>query len=82
MTNAAQASLRRVIEKYTKNVRFCLICNYVSKIIPAIQSRCTSFRFAPLPAADVEKRLSEIAILESVELTEAGNQLINPYLKH
>lgn len=37
-----------VIEQYTKNVRFCIICNYVNKIIPAIQSRCTRFRCASL----------------------------------
>ena len=48
MTSAAQFALRRVIEKYTKNVRFCLICNQVNKIIPAIQSRCMRFRFGPL----------------------------------
>jgi hypothetical protein len=46
-----------VIEKYTKNTRFCLICNYVSKIIPALQSRCTRFRFAPLDQAHVLERL-------------------------
>ncbi len=34
-----------VIEQYTKNVRFCIICNYVNKIIPAVQSRCTRFRW-------------------------------------
>ena len=39
MTGDAQAALRRVIEKFTKNTRFCLICNYVSKIIPAVQVR-------------------------------------------
>ena len=48
MTNPAQFSLRRVIEKFTRNARFCIICNYASKIIPALQSRCTRFRFAPL----------------------------------
>lgn len=57
MTSVAQAALRRVIEKYTKNVRFCMICNYVGKIIPALQSRCTRFRFAPLEREQIEKRL-------------------------
>jgi replication factor C subunit 3/5 len=46
-----------VIEKYTRNTRFCLICNYVSKIIPALQSRCTRFRFPPLDEANVRQRL-------------------------
>ena len=60
MTTAAQAALRRVIEQYTKNVRFCIICNYVNKIIPAIQSRCTRFRFSPLPISEVEKRVDAV----------------------
>lgn len=53
-----------VIEKYTKNARFCLICNYVSKIIPALQSRCTRFRFAPLSETQVGDRVKHIAQLE------------------
>ena len=60
MTQAAQAALRRVIEQYTKNVRFCIICNYVNKITPAIQSRCTRFRFSPLPVKEVERRLQGV----------------------
>eukprot|EP00170_Pyropia_yezoensis_P008319 contig_34727_g8346 len=72
MTAAAQAALRRVIEKHTANVRFCLICNYVNKIIPAVQSRCTRFRFAPLPSGDVSGRLTEIAAAEGVVLGDGG----------
>ena len=47
MTQDAQFALRRVIEKYTKHTRFCMICNYVGKIIPALQSR--SVRAAHTP---------------------------------
>ena len=64
MTQQAQAALRRIIEQYTKNVRFCIICNYVNKIIPAIQSRCTRFRFSPLPLVQVEKRLASVVEAE------------------
>ncbi|KAJ1912137.1 Subunit of heteropentameric Replication factor C (RF-C) [Tieghemiomyces parasiticus] len=76
MTQAAQAALRRVIEKYTRNVRFCIICNYVSKITPAIQSRCTRFRFAPLQPDQVEDRLRQIVQAEGVRLTDSGERAI------
>jgi replication factor C subunit 3/5 len=56
-------SLRLVIEKYSKNARFCIICNYISKLIPALQSRCTRFRFAPLTADQAKPRL-ELVIRE------------------
>lgn len=72
MTQAAQSALRRVIEQYTRNVRFCIICNYVNKIIPAIQSRCTRFRFSPLPMTEVEKRLQTVVEAEGVNITEDG----------
>ena len=72
MTNDAQFALRRIIEKYTSNARFCLICNYVSKIIPALQSRCTRFRFAPLAREQIEGRLVDIAKAESCKTTEDG----------
>ena len=60
MTSDAQFALRRVIEKYVKNVRFCLICNYVGKIISALQSRCTKFRFGPLSEDQMLGRLREV----------------------
>jgi replication factor C subunit 3/5 len=60
MTSDAQAMLRSVIEKHTKNVRFVLICNYISKINPAIKSRCTLFRYAPLQLKNIKSRILEI----------------------
>uniref|UniRef100_A0A6V2BL58 AAA+ ATPase domain-containing protein n=1 Tax=Ditylum brightwellii TaxID=49249 RepID=A0A6V2BL58_9STRA len=72
MTSDAQFALRRIIEKYTKNARFCLICNYVSKIIPALQSRCTRFRFAPLARHQIHDRLLEVAKAEECKTTEDG----------
>lgn len=72
MTREAQMALRRVIEKYAKRTRFALICNQVSRLIPAIQSRCTRFRFAPLPVDCALARVKEVAAAENVELTDGG----------
>jgi hypothetical protein len=65
-------NLQTVIEKYTRNARFCLICNYVSKVIPALQSRCTRFRFAPLSPADVTSRLEHVVAQEKCEMGPGG----------
>lgn len=72
MTPDAQASLRRVIEKYTKNVRFCLICNYIKKIDIAIQSRCTCFRFAPLKKNNIKNKISDIIEKENIKYSNEG----------
>ena len=55
-----RTELTIVIEQHTKNVRFCILCNYVNKITPAIQSRCTRFRFSPLPEKEVERKVDEV----------------------
>lgn len=62
--HGAAAAAPPVIEKYTRNTRFCLICNYVSKIIPALQSRCTRFRFPPLDETNVRQRLDHVVAAE------------------
>jgi len=76
MTNDAQNALRRIIEKYTDNVRFCMICNYLSKIIPALQSRCTRFRFGPLNADQILPRLEHVAESENVNLHDSGKEAL------
>ncbi|CAK9815023.1 Replication factor C subunit 5 [Anthophora plagiata] len=76
MTNDAQNALRRIIEKYTENVRFCVICNYLSKIIPALQSRCTKFRFGPLSTDQIIPRLNTIIQEENLNVSEDGKQAL------
>ena len=53
LTNDAQGALRRIMEQYAETCRFILSCNYSSKIIEPIQSRCAVFRFRPLADSDV-----------------------------
>ena len=64
------------MEKYTNVTRFCLICNYLSKITPAIQSRCTRFRFAPLQPEQIISRLEGIIAKEGVNATESGKEAL------
>lgn len=68
LTSDAQQALRRTMEKYTKTARFILSCNYSSRIIEPIQSRCVIFRFTPLQAEEIKKKLEEIARTEKLEL--------------
>ncbi|XP_045475872.1 replication factor C subunit 5 [Harmonia axyridis] len=76
MTIDAQNALRRIIEKYTENIRFCIICNYLSKIIPALQSRCTRFRFGPLSPEQIMPRLNYVVDQEKVTITEDGKKAL------
>ncbi|KAH0537767.1 replication factor C subunit 5 [Cotesia glomerata] len=76
MTNDAQNALRRIMEKYTENVRFCIICNYLSKIIPALQSRCTKFRFGSLNSEQILPRLEHVVKEENIKITEDGKRAL------
>ena len=70
LTNEAQNALRRTMENYTSNCRFILSCNYSSKIIDPIQSRCAVFRFRLLEKKDIEKIIMKIIVTENMQIDD------------
>ena len=72
LTDDAQSALRRTMEQFSNNTRFILSCNYSSKIIDPIQSRCAVFRFAQLGDDAVAAHLRTIAENEDLEYTDDG----------
>ena len=76
MTSEAQNALRRTMEKYTRTCRFILDCNYSSRIIEPIQSRCAVFRFRKLNEKDIAQYLKRIVRSENVRLTDDGIKAI------
>ncbi len=76
LTKDAQHALRRTMEKYSETCRFILSCNYSSKIIEPIQSRCALFRFRPLSPEEVRERIEYIARTEGLQLSREGMDAI------
>lgn len=72
MTQDAQSALRRTMETYSKITRFCLICNYVTRIIDPLASRCSKFRFKSLDQSNAKKRLEEISTAEGVSVEDGA----------
>lgn len=76
MTEDGQAILRHVIDNYSYNTRFCLICNYIKKINQSLQSRCICFKFSPIPDKDMKIVLDKIIKSEKLTLTKSGKEAI------
>ncbi|CAH2353780.1 replication factor C subunit 2 [[Candida] railenensis] len=68
MTNDAQSALRRTMETYSAVTRFCLICNYITRIIEPLASRCSKFRYRSLDNENALNRLKYISEMENVPL--------------
>ena len=67
MTSESQYALRRIMEEYSKITRFCIICNYHHKIIDPIVSRCSLFRFKPIPKLEIKNQLKYISKKEKLK---------------
>jgi replication factor C small subunit len=76
LTTDAQAALRRTMETYARTCRFILSCNYSSKIIDPIQSRCAIYRFRPLDDEAVVEALQRIAAAEGLTITREAQDAI------
>jgi replication factor C subunit 2/4 len=72
MTSTAQQALRRIIELHAMSTRFVMACNTSTKIIEAIQSRCSVIRFGRINADDMKIRLEQICEIEKIKHTEEG----------
>jgi len=76
LTKEAQQALRRTMENYTQTCRFILSCNYSSKIIDPIQSRCAVFRFRPIPKEEIIKIIDHIAAEEKIKITDEAKEAL------
>jgi replication factor C small subunit len=76
LTPEAQQALRRTMENYSTTCRFILSCNYSSKVIDPIQSRCAIFRFKLLEKKDIDKVIEKISIGENLTIQQAAKEII------
>jgi replication factor C small subunit len=76
LTREAQQALRRTMENYTQTCRFILSCNYSSKIIDPIQSRCAIFKFKPLDKEDMQQIIEKIAKEEKLKIDKKAEEAL------
>jgi DNA polymerase III delta prime subunit len=76
MTKNAQQALRYLLQDYSTNVRFCLICNYISRIDEGLQNEFMNMRFNQLPEEDIVQFLSNICSKEEIDVSKESLQMI------
>jgi replication factor C subunit 3/5 len=81
MTKNAEQALRYLLQNYTGNVRFCLICNYISKIDEGLQNEFIKLRFNQLPQKDIVRFLKNISDVEELQLSDETLSLIQNMYK-
>jgi replication factor C subunit 3/5 len=81
MTKNAQQALRYLLQNYTSNVRFCLICNYISKIDEGLQNEFIRLRFNQLPKDDIIKFLTNISDAEKLNMSQKSISQIQKLYK-
>jgi DNA polymerase III delta prime subunit len=81
MTKNAQQALRYILQKYNKNVRFCLICNYISKIDEGLQNEFIRLRFNQLPKCEIIKFLENISNTENLNISQKTLTCIQRFYK-
>jgi len=70
MTKNAQQALKYLLQNYSNNIRFCLICNYISRIDESLQNEFIRLRFNQLPEKDIFEFLKVISIKENLNLAD------------
>ena len=81
MTKNAQQALRYLLQNYTRNVRFCLICNYISKIDEGLQNEFIRLRFNQLPKNDIINFLTNISKSENLNMSQKSLSCIQKLYK-
>ena len=76
LTREAQQALRRTMENYTQTTRFIISCNYSSKIIDPIQSRCAMFRFKPLDKGEIFSIIEQVEKDENIKIDEKAKEAL------